>query len=115
RAHFHRVAARAMRRILIDWARRMRQLKRGGGRIRVPLEESTIGAETADADLLDLAEALERLHALNSRWAAVVELRFLSGMTCQEVADVLGVSVRTVEADWQFARTWLHRELTTDP
>jgi RNA polymerase sigma-70 factor, ECF subfamily len=118
RAHFYAVSAGAMRRILVDFARARKNLKRGGGARPVPLDEQVLAGLTRSADLLALDEALERLAALSPRQGRVVELRYFGGMTEQEVAEVLHVSSRTVRNDWQLARAWLHRELgrrTNDP
>jgi RNA polymerase sigma factor (TIGR02999 family) len=118
RAHFYAVSAAAMRRILVDFARARKNLKRGGGARPVPLDEQVLAGLTRSADLLALDEALERLAALSPRQGRVVELRYFGGMTEQEVAEVLDVSSRTVRNDWQLARAWLHRELgrrTNDP
>jgi len=118
RAHFYAVSAGAMRRILVDFARARKNLKRGGGARPVPLDEQVLAGLTRSADLLALDEALERLAALSPRQGRVVELRYFGGMTEQEVAEVLHVSSRTVRSDWQLARAWLHRELgrrTNDP
>jgi RNA polymerase sigma factor (TIGR02999 family) len=114
RAHFFAVAARAMRFILVDYARRRGAEKRGGDRVRVTLT----GADAADdgqaADLLDLDDALTGLAQRSERLAQVVELRFFGGLTVEESAEVLGVSPRTVKADWQKARLWLYRALWGD-
>jgi len=118
RAHFYAVSAGAMRRILVDFARARKNLKRGGGARPVPLDEQVLAGVTRSADLLALDEALERLAALSPRQGRVVELRYFGGMTEQEIAEVLHVSSRTVRNDWQLARAWLHRELgrrTNDP
>jgi len=111
KAHFFAVAAQAMRRILVDHARSRQRDKRGGGRARVALEEATALSPQKDEDVLALDEALERLGAIDPRQAKVVELRFFGGLSVDEVAAALGVSKRTVEGDWTFARAWLSREL----
>ena len=112
RAHFFAVAARLMRRILVDHARRRRRAKRGGPDARLPLEEAlVIAAEKSDVDLLALDEALERLAAVNARQSRIVELRFFSGLSIEETAEVLGVSRTTVKDDWSVAKAWLYREL----
>lgn len=115
RAHFYAVSARAMRRILVDFARARNNLKRGAGARPVPFDEQVFAGVTRGADLLALDEALERLAALSPRQGRVVELRYFGGMTEQEVGDVLHVSSRTVRNDWQLARAWLHRELSRKP
>jgi RNA polymerase sigma factor (TIGR02999 family) len=112
RKHFYRAAANAMRCILINHARDRRRQKRGGGAARVPLDDQMLLFEERALDLLDLEEALRVLEARDARQVDVVELRFFGGLTVRETAEVLGVSPRTVEDDWSFARAWLHRELT---
>jgi RNA polymerase sigma factor (TIGR02999 family) len=115
RAQFFAVAARAMRRILVDYARQHRALMRGGpGRRAVPLDEADAAgiaaAERAD-ELVALDEALDRLGALDERLARLVELRYFAGLTESETAEALGVSKRTVARDWATARGWLYQEL----
>lgn len=113
RTHFFAVAARAMRRVLIDHARARGRKKRLGGLQRVTLSANLAGARDIDADaLLDLDRAIARLSELDERQGRVVELRFFSGMNMSEIAEALGVSKRTVEGDWAHARAWLHRELS---
>jgi RNA polymerase sigma factor (TIGR02999 family) len=114
RTHFFAVGAQAMRRILVDHARRRQRLKHGGQRARVTLDEGVALSPDRDQDVLALDEALLKLAELDERQAKVVELRFFAGLTVDEVADVLGVSKRTVEGDWTMARAWLHRELSKD-
>ena len=114
RTHFFAVAAEAMRRILIDHARRHKRLKRGGARQRITLDDAVALSPDRDEDLIALDEALERLAGSDPRQAKVVELRFFGGLTVQEAAKVLGVSKRTVEGDWTFARAWLKRELSCE-
>jgi RNA polymerase sigma factor (TIGR02999 family) len=112
RAHFVGVAARAMRQVLIDHARRRGADKRGGGWGRVTLSEAGSTPELDRVDVLALEEALDGLTALDERKARVVELRFLGGLSNEEVAHVLDVSVSTVEGDWRVAKAWLRRELS---
>ncbi len=112
RAHFYAIAARAMRHVLIDHARARLASKRGGGQARVSLHESMDGGADWDADVLALDEALNRLAELDERKARVVELRFLGGLSVDEVAHVLEVSRSTVEANWRYARAWLSRALS---
>ena len=112
RAHFFAVAAHLMRRILVDFARTRNYQKRGGGAQPVSLDEAMIVAPERGADLLALDEALTRLQALNARQAQVVELRYFGGLSEDETSEALEISVRTVRRDWNFARVWLHRELT---
>ena len=109
--HFYRAAANAMRCILINHARDRQRLKRGDGARRVPLDDHLLLFEERAIDLLDLEEALVLLEERDPRQVDVVELRFFGGLSVRETAEVLGVSVRTVEEDWRFARAWLHREL----
>jgi RNA polymerase sigma factor (TIGR02999 family) len=119
RTHFRAVGARVMRRILIDHARQHGSAKRGGDLQQVTLGEPLLRSSDAELNLvevLSLNEALERLRGIDEREAQVVELRFFGGLTCAEVAEVLGVSKRTVEGEWMHGRAWLKRELTrTDP
>ncbi len=112
RAHFFAVAATAMRQILVSHAVARAAHKRGGGRARVALEGDLIGEKQPEFDPIALDEALKRLAALDERKAKVVELRFFSGLTVDEVAEVLSVSKSTVEGDWRMARAWLSRELS---
>jgi RNA polymerase sigma factor (TIGR02999 family) len=114
RAHFFRVAARAMRQILINHAHRHATAKRGGRWRRIPLEDAGLAVEEQAEMLLALDEALCRLAALNERLSRVVECRFFGGMTEEEVAMALGVSDRTVRRDWLKARLWLYAELVED-
>lgn len=110
RAHFYRVASGAMRRILVDYARRHRARRRGGGLRRVSLDEEATAIERGET-LLALDEALERLAAHNERLSAVVECRYFGGLNEAETADALGVTTRTVQRDWAKARGWLYLEL----
>lgn len=112
RAHFFAVSAQVMRRILVDFARARRNLKRGGGARRVTLDEGALVSPESGTDLLALDESLERLAALNPRQGRVVELRYFGGLSEKEVAGVLKVSERTVRNDWGLARAWLYRELS---
>lgn len=111
RAHFFAVAARVIRHLLIDYARRRNAEKRGGSAIRVPLREDLEGEEGETVDLLALNEALESLSTRDERLARVVECRFFGGMTMEETAEALGVSKRTTERDWTRAKTYLYRAL----
>lgn len=112
RAHFLGIAAQLMRRILIDHARKAQYAKRGGGALRVSLAETAAVTEAKAAELLAVDEALERLTAMDARKGRLVELRFFGGMTEEETAEVLGVSVPTVQREWRAAKAWLHRLLT---
>lgn len=114
RGHFFGVSAQMMRRVLVDIARRRSRARRGGAHaVHVPLDGIEIAAETPDADLVALDEALERLAREDSRKARVVELRFFGGLSMEEVAHALDISLRTAHNDWAFARAWLYRALTS--
>jgi RNA polymerase sigma factor (TIGR02999 family) len=113
RQHFFGVSAQMMRRVLVDIARRRRADRRGGPElVRVPLDSVDLPAPLPDADLVAVDLALEQLAAADDRKARVVELRFFGGMSMEEIAQALGVSLRTVHSDWAFARAWLYRALT---
>jgi RNA polymerase sigma factor (TIGR02999 family) len=113
RAHFFGVSAQMMRRVLVDIARRRRADRRGGtDAIRVPLDAIDVAAKEPGSDLLEVDMALEMLAREDPRRARVVELRFFGGLSVEETAQALGVSVRTVHTDWAFARAWLYRTLT---
>ncbi len=107
--HFLGIAAQAMRRILVDHARRRSTAKRRGA--RVTLDEELSPATGPSVDLLEIDAALERLTALDERQARVVELRFFGGLSVEETAAALGIGTATVKRDWTLARAWLHREL----
>lgn len=115
RSHFFAQAAQTMRRILIDHARARRRVKRGNAHVAVPLEEieGLIGDQTAE-ELISLDEALNRLAELSPRAAQVVERRFFAGLSLEEAAESLEVSVRTVQRDWLMARAWLRKEIVAD-
>jgi RNA polymerase sigma factor (TIGR02999 family) len=110
RGHFFALAARAMRQILVDYARRYRAQRRGGGLRRVSLTEGAAVEEQAEL-VLAVHEALDRLAAMNHRLSQVVECRYFAGLTEEETAAALGVTARTVERDWVKARGWLYQEL----
>ncbi|MEM7199815.1 MAG: ECF-type sigma factor [Planctomycetota bacterium] len=112
RLHFMSVAAMAMRQILASYARDQRAQRRGGGKTVVLLTEADAASKESLLDLVALDDALTQLQTLNERQARTVELRFLAGLTVDETAEVLGVSPRTVKADWQMARGWLNRALS---
>jgi RNA polymerase sigma-70 factor, ECF subfamily len=111
RAHFLAIAATAMRRILVDYARRQKRLKRGGERRAVTLEDAMLVADQRADTLLALDEALSALATLNERLSRVVECRFFAGLTVEETAATLQVTTRTIERDWQKARAWLFLQL----
>ncbi|HBL30219.1 MAG TPA: RNA polymerase subunit sigma-70 [Acidobacteria bacterium] len=111
RVQFFGLVAHLIRRILVDHARRQNRLKRGGGAFRVDLEEAMEVAAGRPPELEALDDALERLAAVDPRKARVVELRFFAGLTMEETAESLGVSVETVGREWRRARAWLYQEL----
>ena len=111
RVHFFAVAAKVMRQILIDHARRRTRVKRGGSQTRLSLDEAAILSDERAADLLALDEALTKLASVDARKSRVVELRFFSGLTIEEVAEVLKVNPKTVARDWAMARAWIYREM----
>jgi RNA polymerase sigma factor (TIGR02999 family) len=113
RGHFFAAAAEAMRRILVEKARRKQRLRHGGKRHKQPLEENepAIASPVDAIDLLALNEALDRLEATSPRKAQLVKLRYFAGLTLPEVAALLGVAQSTAEADWTYAKAWLKREM----
>ncbi len=111
RAHFLAVAALAMRRVLVHHAEARRAEKRGGGGVRVTLDDAVMGQQMKSEELLALDRALAELAALDARQAKVVECRFFGGLTHEEIAEALGVSVPTVRRDWRIAKAWLARAL----
>jgi RNA polymerase sigma factor (TIGR02999 family) len=111
RTHFYGVAARLMRQILVDHARRRDALKRGGDAITLALDERLVGAGPQNVDILALDDALNRLAELSPQQSQIVELRFFSGLSIDETSDVLGVSPATVKRGWTTARAWLFREM----
>jgi RNA polymerase sigma factor (TIGR02999 family) len=113
RAHFFAIAAQAMRRILVNYAKARHREKRGGVNENLPLEEAAlVASEGSGVDLVALDEALTRLARLDNQQARVVELRYFSGLSIEETAEVLGVSTATVKRDWNMAKAWLLQELT---
>jgi len=113
RGHFFAAAAEAMRRILVESARRKGRARHGGGRQRVDLDEAVSAAASEPPDeLLDLDDALARLETVDATAAALVKLRFFAGLSMPEAAAALSMPLRTAERNWTYARTWLHRELT---
>jgi len=115
RAQFLGVAASMMRRILVNHARDRAAAKRDGNRERISLSLVEVPSGGPDLDLVALDDALQRLTALDARKARVVELRFFGGLTMDEVAEEMGVSLATVEREWSFARAWLYQELEGEP
>jgi RNA polymerase sigma-70 factor (ECF subfamily) len=115
KTHFFAIGAKMMRRILVDHARSKKRQKRGGGMHRIPLDDDMRVTNRSDEDVLAIEAALNKLAELDPRQVQIVELRFFGGLTVDEVAEVLGVSKRTVESDWTMVRAWLRRELTEEP
>ncbi len=111
RAHFYAVAAQMMRRILVDHARRQRLPKHGGGIRKVPFDEAFRAAGETPADLMALDEALEALAETDREKSRLVEMRFFGGLSHSEIAEVMGVSVSTVDRQWRVARAWLYQAL----
>jgi RNA polymerase sigma factor (TIGR02999 family) len=111
RGHFFAAAAEAMRRILVEQARRKGRSKHGGGHRRVALDEALNVAETPADDLVALDEALTRFEAVDPEAARLVKLRYFAGLTMAEAAEALGLSLRSAERNWTYARTWLRRDL----
>jgi RNA polymerase sigma factor (TIGR02999 family) len=114
RGHFFGFAARVMRQVLVDHARRRLAARRGGDAVRITLAEGLASEQARVTDVLDLHELLEALAALDPRGAQVVELKVFGGLTTAEIAEVLGVSKRTVDDDWAVAKMWLRRRLKKD-
>lgn len=113
RAHFFGIAARMMRRVLVDHARERTAAKRRGAAVRVPLDDRAGAEPPVECEVLLLNQALEELAALDPRQAQIVELRYFGGMSEQEVAAALSISRTTVTREWQTARAWLFRRITT--
>lgn len=112
RAHFLAMAARVMRRILVENARARHYQKRGGGAEAIPINEDVLAFPQSDRELIALDDALSALAAMDERKSRVVELRFFGGLNIDETATVIGVSAETIQRDWRLARTWLLREIT---
>ena len=111
RLHFFRVAARAMRQVLVNEAEKKRAQKRGGGQLVATFDEAVYEQSMNEDDLLVLNDALKMLEAMNERQARIVEFKFFAGMTSEEVAELLEVSERTVHRDWKVARAWLASQI----
>ena len=111
RVHFFAVAARAMRQILVNYAKSYGAQKRGGGALKIELDEAALVSPEESKEIVDLHEALEKLAALDPRKARVVELKYFGGLNHDEIAEVMKVSAVTVRRDWVFAKAWLHSEL----
>lgn len=114
RAHFFATASRAMRFILIDYARRRTADKRGGGQAPVPMSAVQVGTDDRAEDLLTLNHALEALKEKSERLGQLVEYKFFGGLTHEEIAEVTGLSVPTIKRDWRRARAWLYRAMQSD-
>jgi RNA polymerase sigma factor (TIGR02999 family) len=113
RAHFFGIAAQAMRRILVDYAKARHRVKRGGAGEDLPLEAITLAVSNERSiDLEELDEALTRLSKIDERQARIVELRYFSGLSIEETAEVLHISPATVKSDWKWAKAWLYQEIT---
>jgi RNA polymerase sigma factor (TIGR02999 family) len=112
RAQFFGIAAQLMRRILVDHARTKKRAKRGGSNLRVSLNDALAVTKDSELDLIALDQALERLAQIDPQQSRVVELRFFSGLSVEETAEVLDVSPATVKRDWSVAKAWLHREIS---
>jgi len=112
RTHFMAAAAQLMRRIIVDYARERRSLKRGGGALKVSLDEAALVTEKQSEELLALDEALERLGVQDPRKRQIVELRYFGGLTVEETAEFLKLSHRTVKREWRIAKAWLYRALS---
>jgi RNA polymerase sigma factor (TIGR02999 family) len=113
RAHFFAIAAQAMRRIMVDYARTKQREKRGGGDEKLPLEAAmSVAVDESSVDLIALDEALTRLGEIDLQQARVVELRYFSGLSLEETAEALHISRATAAREWNVARAWLRRELT---
>lgn len=114
RGHFFGAAAEAMRRILVDNARRKQRLKRGGDRKRMELFDAELAVEGLPDDLIVLDEALSKLAEMDSAKAELVKLRYFAGLTVEQAAQALGISESTAKAHWRFARAWLYRQMSDD-
>jgi RNA polymerase sigma factor (TIGR02999 family) len=114
RAHFFAVAARAMRRILVDYARTRRYQKRGGNERKVSLDQAATLPATEAREMIDLNEALTRLSELDSRKGQIIELRYFGGLSIEETAEVMGLSPATVKREWNSARLWLRKEIARE-
>jgi RNA polymerase sigma factor (TIGR02999 family) len=114
RAHFFGIAAQMIRRILVDHARAAQADKRGAGAVRIELEDHLAVSSQSELDLVGLDESLKKLAALDERQARIVELRFFTGLSVEETAEVMQVSTATVKREWSSARAWLFREMTRE-
>jgi RNA polymerase sigma factor (TIGR02999 family) len=115
RAHFFGIAGQIMRRILSNYARDQRRLKRGGGAVQVSLSDVAMISPIALEEVLAIDEALEKLAAIDERMSRMVEMRYYGGLNIEETAEILNVSIAKVNRDWKFARAWLAREMGINP
>ena len=115
RAHFFAIAAKMMRRILVDYARQKKYAKRGGGAIHVSLTKANAVSNERSAEVMALDEALSELEIIDSSQARVVELRFFGSLTINETAHAMGISIDMVKREWSTAKAWLHREMSNNP
>lgn len=113
RAHFFGIAAQSMRQILVDHARKRKAKKRGEGKVNISLDEILELSDQSDEQIIALDEALKKLESIEERSSKIVELRFFSGLTIDETAEVLNISPATAKRDWNFAKAWLYREITS--
>jgi RNA polymerase sigma factor (TIGR02999 family) len=111
RAHFFGIAARSMRQILVDYARKRKALKRGLGQTKISLDKAEFALSDTEEDLINLNNALDKLEKIEERSCKIVELRFFSGLSIEETAQMLNISPATVKRDWNFAKAWLYREI----
>jgi RNA polymerase sigma-70 factor (ECF subfamily) len=114
RAHFFAVAARAMRQILVSYARNQQAQKRGSGALKVDLDEAALVSPEESKEIVELHDALEQLSALDPRKGEIVELKYFGGLNYDEIAEVLKISRITVRRDWEFAKVWLYTQLRSD-
>ncbi len=111
RTHFFAVIAQTMRRVLVDYARRRQSAKRGGGELKLTFNDARQAGANRDVEIIALDRALELLAKLNARQSLIVELRYFGGLTVEETAEVLGVSLRAVKDDWKVAKAWLYLQI----
>ncbi|MCW8849990.1 MAG: sigma-70 family RNA polymerase sigma factor [Melioribacteraceae bacterium] len=111
RAHFFGIAARSMRQILVDYARKRKAIKRGLGQTKISLDKAEFILSDSEDQIIHLDDALNKLEELDERASKIVELRFFSGLSIEETANMLNVSSATVKRDWNFAKAWLYREI----
>jgi RNA polymerase sigma factor (TIGR02999 family) len=113
RAHFFAMAAQVMRHILVDHARTRNYAKRGGGAVKLPLDEAVALTDQRAGELVALDDALKELAKLDDRRSQIVELRFFGGLNLEETAEVMNISISTVQREWRAAKAWLHRTMTS--